>query len=480
SLRGRGSAPPARRWPRPRGRAAFPRAPGRSPGPCPPRNAARGGGRRGPPEPGASAPGGARHAAGRRDRGGGGAPGWDYSDDGKSWRMGQCCAGAGQSPINISEAARHSNTSAGPRSLFYRYDRYYRPITMRNDGRVLAGELEGPAGGFALGAHYPAGIDAEYELWRLEIHSPSEHTFLGKRVDLEVQLFHRLAGASEADAQAPNHTAVVSLGYASSLQPSPISRPPAVLDALRQGGLPQEEGAETLVNGDSSVFVDLARAFQPLPGQAFWQYTGSLTSPPCTADVQWFVRSSPLPARPDALEAYRRALQAGRGLERAAEAGNARALQPSCGARLTRWAAEAAFQDSAAEEKESNEAAFRRAEADNVGNEDALANAIGGTGPVSTAESQARLDYERCAQAIASSEAELQGAARQAAAECDGAVATASYLGEVGTEASGALNSVQQAQCASSQAVAARLRIQAEVQKRTCRALKRKADAAQR
>jgi len=424
-----------------------------------------------------------RHAAGRRDRGGGGAPGWDYSDDGKSWRMGQCCAGAGQSPINISEAARHSNTSAGPRSLFYRYDRYYRPITMRNDGRVLAGELEGPAGGFALGAHYPAGIDAEYELWRLEIHSPSEHTFLGKRVDLEVQLFHRLAGASEADAQAPNHTAVVSLGYASSLQPSPI------LDALRQGGLPQEEGAETLVNGDSSVFVDLARAFQPLPGQAgaaggggqaFWQYTGSLTSPPCTADVQWFVRSSPLPARPDALEAYRRALQAGRGLERAAEAGNARALQPSCGARLTRWAAEAAFQDSAAEEKESNEAAFRRAEADNVGNEDALANAIGGTGPVSTAESQARLDYERCAQAIASSEAELQGAARQAAAECDGAVATASYLGEVGTEASGALNSVQQAQCASSQAVAARLRIQAEVQKRTCRALKRKADAAQR
>ncbi|CAK0860405.1 unnamed protein product, partial [Prorocentrum cordatum] len=430
-----------------------------------------------------------RHAAGRRDRGGGGAPGWDYSDDGKSWRMGQCCAGAGQSPINISEAARHSNTSAGPRSLFYRYDRYYRPITMRNDGRVLAGELEGPAGGFALGAHYPAGIDAEYELWRLEIHSPSEHTFLGKRVDLEVQLFHRLAGASEADAQAPNHTAVVSLGYASSLQPSPISRPPAVLDALRQGGLPQEEGAETLVNGDSSVFVDLARAFQPLPGQAgaaggggqaFWQYTGSLTSPPCTADVQWFVRSSPLPARPDALEAYRRALQAGRGLERAAEAGNARALQPSCGARLTRWAAEAAFQDSAAEEKESNEAAFRRAEADNVGNEDALANAIGGTGPVSTAESQARLDYERCAQAIASSEAELQGAARQAAAECDGAVATASYLGEVGTEASGALNSVQQAQCASSQAVAARLRIQAEVQKRTCRALKRKADAAQR
>ncbi|CAK0860409.1 unnamed protein product [Prorocentrum cordatum] len=266
-------------------------------------------------------------------------------------------------------------------------------------------------------------------------------------------------------------------------------RPPAVLDALRQGGLPQEEGAETLVNGDSSVFVDLARAFQPLPGQAgaaggggqaFWQYTGSLTSPPCTADVQWFVRSSPLPARPDALEAYRRALQAGRGLERAAEAGNARALQPSCGARLTRWAAEAAFQDSAAEEKESNEAAFRRAEADNVGNEDALANAIGGTGPVSTAESQARLDYERCAQAIASSEAELQGAARQAAAECDGAVATASYLGEVGTEASGALNSVQQAQCASSQAVAARLRIQAEVQKRTCRALKRKADAAQR
>lgn len=422
-----------------------------------------------------------RHGAARRGGGSDGTPGWDYSDDGKSWRMGQCCAGAGQSPINITEAARHLNASSHPRSLFYKYDRYYQPIKMRNDGRVLAGELEGSAGGFAIGAHYPGDIDAEYKLWKFEIHSPSEHTFLGRRVDLEVQLIHRLAGASEADGEKPNHTAVVSLGYFRSLQPSPV------LDALRQGGLPREEGAETLVNGDSSVYVDLARAFQPLPGQAgasaggggqaFWQYTGSLTSPPCRAGVQWFVRSSPLPAQPGALEAYQDALRAARGLEAAAD-GNARALQPSCGVRLTRWAAEVAFQDPVMTEEESNEAAFRRAEADAVGNEDALADTLGSTEAVSSAESQARLDYERCAQTIARAEAELQSAVRQAAAECDGAVATGSYLGEAATHASEALDSVQQAQCRSSKTVAARLRTQVEVQRRACRALKRKIAAA--
>lgn len=388
--------------------------------------------------------------------------------------MGQCCAGAGQSPINVTEAARHLNTSSQPRALFYKYDRYYQPIKMRNDGRVLAGELEGSAGGFALGAHYPGDIEAEYELWKFEIHSPSEHTFLGRRLDLEVQLFHRLAGASGADGEEPNHTAVVSLGYVSSLQPSPI------LDALQQGGLPLEEGAETIVNGDSSVFVDLARAFQPLHGQggqAFWQYTGSLTSPPCRAGVQWFVRSSPLPMQPGTLEAYRGALRAGRGLE-AAAGGNARALQPSCGVALTQWAAEVAFEDPAMQEKESNEAAFRRAEADGVGNEAALADALGSSEAVSSAESQARLDYERCAQTIASAEAELASAVRQSAAECDGAVATESYLGTAGTHASEALNSVQQAQCRTSTAVSARLRIQVQVQRRACLALKRKAAAA--
>lgn len=422
-----------------------------------------------------------RRGAAWRSGGSDDAPGWDYSDNGKSWRMGQCCAGAGQSPINVTEAARHLNVSSHPRSLFYKYDRYYQPIKMRNDGRVLAGELEGSAGGFALGTHFPGDVDAEYQLWKFEIHSPSEHTFLGRRVDLEVQLFHRLAGVSEADGEKPNHTAVVSLGYVSSLQPSPI------LDALRQGGLPREEGAETLVNGDSSVYVDLARAFQPLPGQAgapvggggqaFWQYTGSLTSPPCRADVQWFVRSSPLPMEPGTLEAYQDALRAARGLE-AAASGNARELQPSCGVRLTRWAAEVAFQDPAMEERESNEAAFRRAEAGGVGNEAALNDALGSTAAVSSAESQARLDYERCAQTIASAEAELHSAVRQAAAECDGAVATDSYLAKAGTYASEALNTVQQAQCKSSTAVSARLRIQVQVQRRACLALKRKAAAA--
>jgi len=398
--------------------------------------------------------------------------------------MGQCCAGAGQSPINLTEAAWHLNSSAGSRSLFHTYNRYYEPITLRNDGRVLVGGLEErvTAGGFALGAHFPADIDAEYRLWKFEIHVPSEHTFLGRRVDLELQLFHRLKGASEADDDKPNHTAVVSFGYERSLQPSPV------LDALRQGGLPIKEGGESTVN-EPPGYVDIARAFRPIavaggsgaaspaaPGTprpaTFWQYTGSLTTPPCRAGVQWFVRSAPLPVDLEALKEYQAAVRGGVSAEWASDGGNARELQPACGVPLTSWSAQGGFEDQDMEDEESNEAAFQRAEVENTENSRAFASALSGTKVESTVESQKRLDYEACASLLERSEAALQSGERQMEAECNGAAATESYYNGTGTPQAGALNAVQRNQCESTTRMVEGLRSQIAVQRRNCWGLK--------
>lgn len=271
-------------------------------------------------------------AAGRLLRGSSSVVNWDYSEHGRNWNMGQCCIGVGQSPLNVSKAVA---VEPDGELLFHAYRVHEEPVRMLNDGRRLVAELDSRIGSIGIGRAFPGDLTDLWDLWKIEAHAPSEHTFEGRTVALELQLYHKRRGT--VGEPSPDAIAVVAFGFVASASPL------GFVNALRQGGLPASQGTETLVNRVSPARLDFTKLFgpsggtpygqagtNPLPG--FWQYTGSLTSPPCSVGVQWFVRHDPLPAAHAALDEFRNViLSVGPVGVEGSDKGNTRSLQPSCG-----------------------------------------------------------------------------------------------------------------------------------------------------
>ncbi len=106
----------------------------------------------------------------------------------------------------------------------------------------------------------------KYELQQFHFHSPSEHTIDGKRAPMEVHFVHKSADGK---------LAVVGILLKQGTAPSPLA---PVLTALPPPG------------EKKTVEVDLP-ALLPNDRRHF-AYAGSLTTPPCSEDVQWIVMVS--------------------------------------------------------------------------------------------------------------------------------------------------------------------------------------------
>jgi len=106
-----------------------------------------------------------------------------------------------------------------------------------------------------------------YKLAQFHFHAPSEHTIGGKHFPLEIHLVH----VDDANRPAAVVGILVKAGESN-----------AALDAAFKH-LPQHEGEQA----DLASPLDLP-ALPPSTG-GFWHYSGSLTTPPCTESVQWFV-----------------------------------------------------------------------------------------------------------------------------------------------------------------------------------------------
>lgn len=199
---------------------------------------------------------GARRASCR----GSGADPWNYADGGASWRIGQCCDGSGQSPLNLSAVVRRPPDG---NKLFFGYQASRPPSPVVNDGHAVRAALDPSIGGFAIGTAFPAALVSRFDAWRVVVHTPSEHTFEGRRLPLELQVFHRRRGNLETD-PAAGDIAVLAVGFeaaaalgaspgakASTVATSPPS-PSEWLDALASGGLPMAAGASTASAGGAS------------------------------------------------------------------------------------------------------------------------------------------------------------------------------------------------------------------------------------
>jgi carbonic anhydrase len=171
---------------------------------------------------------------------------------------GVCASGEIQAPVDL---GRNQTTS----HRFHTLSIDYGPTTgeIFNNGHTIEIETEGE--------NLLTIEGVEYELVQFHFHGPSEHTLEGEGTDMELHLVHRNAAGTNAV------VAVLLDRGATSGALSPIL-----------GQLPD----------DLTVHHPLDAPFDPadfLPeARVHARYLGSLTTPPCTEGVQWFVLMTPM------------------------------------------------------------------------------------------------------------------------------------------------------------------------------------------
>lgn len=186
-------------------------------------------------------------------------PHWGYSgaDDPKHWgsldkAYAECSIGHAQSPINISHAKK---ADLPPLRLDYKPS----PLNIIDNGHTV--QIN-----FAPGSTLTVG-DKTYTLKQFHFHHPSEEHVNGKTYPLAVHLVH-------SDEQ--GHLAVVAILF----QEGPAN---PLIDSLWKN-IPKEKEKALDVPATS---VDLAEVLPK--DHAYYTFAGSLTTPPCTEGVTWYV-----------------------------------------------------------------------------------------------------------------------------------------------------------------------------------------------
>ncbi|WP_295543396.1 carbonic anhydrase family protein [uncultured Thiohalocapsa sp.] len=204
---------------------------------------------------------------------------------------GACAHTDTQSPVALTESMA---VVAACEPLRFRYRSS--PLYVTNDGRAL--RL-----GYDRGSHLlVAGLS--YELVELRFHAPAEHVINGSRADAELQLIH---------ANNRGDIAVVAVA----LMPGP--RANSMLQRLLEHA-PRRSGESFYGRnvGVNPLFL--------LPGRKdYFAYRGSVTRPPCTEGVHWYVMRTPLEVADADLQRLAGFMEP-----------NARPLQPLGGRRVTK------------------------------------------------------------------------------------------------------------------------------------------------
>ena len=141
--------------------------------------------------------------------------------------------------------------------------------------------------GHAIQVNYDQGSSLEiggatYPLVQFHLHSLSEHTLNGAHTPMELHLVHKDAGG---------HVAVIGVMIAEGAEN------PAYEPILAH--MPAEEGESQVISGTTVNAGDL------LPDdQRYYRYNGSLTTPPCTEGVTWFVMAAPVELSTEQIAAF--------------------------------------------------------------------------------------------------------------------------------------------------------------------------------
>lgn len=191
---------------------------------------------------------------------------WDYY--GKTGPLGwgkldpsfkTCSDGHQQSPLDIRNT--RLNKSLQPIEFHYLAG----TETLENNGRTIVVHVNPGS--------YIVANGTRYNLIQFEFHHPSEEAVKGRLTDMSVQFLHK---------SPEGKTAILSVRMTENQD-----APNAILAALF-AQLPKKTGETLKIN-------DLVNPGGLLPAdRSYWTYMGSLTTPPCTEGVRWFVLQQPV------------------------------------------------------------------------------------------------------------------------------------------------------------------------------------------
>lgn len=201
---------------------------------------------------------------------------WNYEGKTGPLRWGKldpsyraCSDGHEQSPLDIHGA--HLDKALKPIEFHY----IAGPVTVENNGRTIVVHVD-------PGSYIVAG-GVRYNLVEFDFRHPSEETVKGKLSDMSVQFVHKSVDGK---------LAIVAVRLLEDQ-----NRPNALLATLWEH-LPKTAGATGRV-------ADMVNPGGLLPGdRSYWTYMGSLTTPPCTEGVRWFVMEQQVTLSRDQLRAF--------------------------------------------------------------------------------------------------------------------------------------------------------------------------------
>ena len=193
---------------------------------------------------------------------------WDYDKHGPScWGdfNKECSDGKAQSPINIVTA--DTIPLDADAALLLNQD-YCAEAKVIDNGHSIKVTME-DAGSITAGC-------VDYKLLQFHFHGYSEHTVDGKQYDLVAHLVHQSEGGD---------LAVVGVLFEEG-EANPF------LDKVLKN-----VGKEAMLNVDEML---------PVNTENYYHYQGSLTTPPCSEGVQWYVLKESVTASKEQLAKFRK------------------------------------------------------------------------------------------------------------------------------------------------------------------------------
>ena len=185
--------------------------------------------------------------------------------------------GLEQSPIDIRNAdAQYSNDTM--RMEFFLADNALPGLKVIDDGKSLT-----VAGPFSkLRAADMDGNTYEFEAIQFHFHAPAEHTINGGQYELELHIVHQMTAESARNANTTRHLAVVAVFF--ELTHEVNATPNPFIEALKLHSV----GTEFDLNMNEVLGKELKDMM------TFYAYKGSLTTPPCSQTVNWYLFEKPL------------------------------------------------------------------------------------------------------------------------------------------------------------------------------------------
>jgi carbonic anhydrase len=212
------------------------------------------------------------------------SPHWDYGTEHGSSAWGRldpayatCASGKSQSPVDLPSKAptmsAEQKAKLGPATVSIGHGAHIADVL--NNGHTVQVNYAG-ADTLTLGG-------TSFALVQYHFHSPSEHTVDGRHSPMEMHLVHKSAEGKLAV-----------IGVLIEEGPANASFDPVWTK------LPKDEGADRKLG---KLDVDVDRLL-PSERTAYW-YEGSLTTPPCSEGVEWFVMTAPIRLSSGQIKAFR-------------------------------------------------------------------------------------------------------------------------------------------------------------------------------